>query len=514
MEPIYVTRLFTLNGRKDTEKASECVRNWIVDHMGTYRDQARQALKGGGHYQRDAFTLAQYRSLNVMKESFQVATVVYDNDAEELQYVMQVLTMRRDDPQQYGHAGVVHVAGYMGMGFDPEVVLPEKAQMKVLDEGLRVLASPTVDAVKAASGSPQELPAITCVSDIFSAPYVVNNGHCILVTPMGCGDEDLMQSLSRHGSWSPIMHLSNDELVAVAQGLSDEDAGRLVRSKAFLLRHARGGPTWVSALVGIDGSMDDFDASRRNHQRMLLGESHLMVLNLLQSTLSVSHALSKQAGGDTENLIADLKQTNIRLQSRVDTLSDQLAEAKSSSQRSAQSISLRQSTPETVADATDDGNENPDAETASSGRYETVLDAVTDPGRFPNLRFFDNAMSELSGYRRQIPQGDDIVAALDKIEQLAKAYMNTPNGKIGPWERYFETLAGWKYAFDESKATQGQYRREFMDQLDGGKIVITRHLTCVKSGASFQIFFDMLPERNEFVVSYLGPHLPYVSKTS
>ena len=151
-----------------------------------------------------------------------------------------------------------------------------------------------------------------------------------------------------------------------------------------------------------------------------------------------------------------------------------------------------------------------------ANRHEAVLEAATDARRLPHLRFLTNADRDLPNYGKPRPSAEEIISALTAINDLADAWIKSPDGSTGPWVNFFRDIKGWQYRPDETETTMALYgeKRSFSDQDLGRHVTVTRHLTHTGSRSGFQIFFDADPDTGKFIVAYLGAHLPYASENS
>ena len=151
----------------------------------------------------------------------------------------------------------------------------------------------------------------------------------------------------------------------------------------------------------------------------------------------------------------------------------------------------------------------------SQTRDDIVMEAITQPGRFPHIRFLNTTGRSLSDYGKARPTGQEIIGALDAINSLAELYFNSENGNVGSWNQYFH-LPGWTYANSESDATMGKFpkSRTFQDHEQNRQREVQRHLTYRGSHSGLEIFFDTDGEEQTFVVAYIGEHLPYASNRS
>ena len=218
----------------------------------------------------------------------------------------------------------------------------------------------------------------------------------------------------------------------------------------------------------------------------------------------------------------DSEAQSSRAQQRISTLEDQLTEEQSRNGDMENQIKELQTQVQAYEqyieqdnsnhNSTQEQQEQEEQQTAQS-REETVMEAITQPGRFPHLRFLNTTGRGLSDYGKARPKGEEIITALDTIDSLAQIYLESNNGNVGSWKEYFN-LPGWTYANSESDSTMGKYpkSRTFQDHEKNRQREVQRHLTYRGSNSGLQIFFDSDGEDEAFIVAYIGEHLPYASK--
>lgn len=147
-------------------------------------------------------------------------------------------------------------------------------------------------------------------------------------------------------------------------------------------------------------------------------------------------------------------------------------------------------------------------------RANLVLEAITDPHRFPHLRFLA-AAQEVSSYGKRRPHGQEIIAALSAINSLAGRYY-AEKGKIGSWEEHLR-LPGWTYSPRDSATTMGKHQEErtFTDHETRSRVVIDRHLTYnIGTYGGMQIYFDKDDDTGKFIVAYIGGHKTVAHQTT
>ena len=168
---------------------------------------------------------------------------------------------------------------------------------------------------------------------------------------------------------------------------------------------------------------------------------------------------------------------------------------------------LRYSGQQAPADPVEDEPEDTGATGGQrASRSDLVLEAITDPARFPRLRFLAPAQ-EVASYGKARPHGEEIIAALDAINQLADQYYEK-QGKVGNWADHFQ-LPGWNYSPRDSQTTMGKHQdeRTFTDHESGNRVVIDRHMTYPTGRyGGMQIYFDQDDATGKFIVAYIGSH--------
>ena len=365
------------------------------------------------------------------------------------------------------------------------------------------------------------------MADLFG---IYNNA--IVLTEEGGSDFDGAELEAQHGDWATVVGITASEKVTLALDLPDDQLRAWLRSKIALFARYAGpdGKRLLMSETDPERATTFINEERERVVNNQAGRNAIALLNLLESVskqLSLSiiidakdmaEALIESAASvePATDTIAD--PINVAAQQRIYTLEDQLEHA------NATIADLRQRLADyenyAVDEPDDDESEDDDdlepANIADGNRHNTVLDAITNPERFPRLRFLTNCDKALADYGKPRPNGVEIVAALDAINTLAQAWYNTPGGNIGPWDNYFNSLTGWSHANGESDLTMSRYgeKRSFSDQEQGRQVTITRHLTYRGSSGGLQIYFDRDDVTDTFIVGYIGEHLPYATARS
>ena len=207
-------------------------------------------------------------------------------------------------------------------------------------------------------------------------------------------------------------------------------------------------------------------------------------------------------------------------QQRISTLEDQLEEEKQRGRKAEDQLGEAQAQIQAYEQYLEEGKARsagpPEEGRETDGpRAEMVMEAITQPGRFPHLRFLNTVNKDLEGYGKPRPTGQEIIEVLEAVEALAETYLESERGEVGSWKEHLN-LPGWAYSNAESETTMGKYpkHRNFWDQEKNRRVVVQRHLTYRGSGGGLQMFFDQGGEGEPFIVAYIGEHLPYVTSRS
>ena len=229
-------------------------------------------------------------------------------------------------------------------------------------------------------------------------------------------------------------------------------------------------------------------------------------------------------GSQPDQLQADQLQT-AQARQRISTLEDQLQEQRQRNQALEEQLGEVQGQLRAYEEYMGNGKEpqdppsqdppQEDAAAPTNSRENMVMEAITQPGRFPHIRFLSTISKNLADYGKARPTGAEITTALDAVNKLADLYLTSENGEVGSWTEHFN-LPGWTYANSESDTTMGKYpnSRRFRDQERDRSIVVQRHLTYHGSSSGLQIFFDSDGDGEPFIVAYIGEHLPYATSRS
>ena len=384
-------------------------------------------------------------------------------------------------------------------------------------------------------------------------------GPLLFMTPNGHRDTEFAALLQDHKTATSVVTITEADQLSMSAEIPDEALREWLSAKAVLIKdsyesvpdnHPIISFTHPEVLRPILESLRDHRAQivQDMAQRSII-RAFLELLNEYHSLQELTEETRKSNPDQFRNaavtlLVKDVNTLNgqgadtqakgpttesdaqaSRAIQRISTLEDQLKEEQTKNEGMEHQLEELQSQvkayeeymatgenkdaphPEDLQDQNDDQN--------AQTRENIVMEAITQPGRFPHIRFLNTTGRSLSGYGRARPTGQDIIGALDAINSLAELYFNSENGSIGSWAQYFN-LPGWTYANSESDTTMGRFpkSRTFQDHEQNRQRQIQRHLTYRGSNSGLQIFFDTDGEEQTFVVAYIGEHLPYSSNHS
>ena len=375
------------------------------------------------------------------------------------------------------------------------------------------------------------------------------NTPVILITPKGDQDQKFNKLHQQYREAATIAYISETDQLTMSAEIPDDSLRQWLSAKAALVKDCLetvpdNHP--IQIFQDYDPLSPVLDSINEHFSHTLHNMAHRSIMETLLDTINDCNAmqtLMEEAGRldpqglqaasfrvlndtriealtppETEQPAPEKDKADVQAQQRISTLEDQLQQEKERGAKLTEEVQdlrsqlkgyeqyLEQETKEK------DDQQPARRETAKS-REEAVMEAMTKPGRFPNLRFLNTATKALTNYGRTRPRGSEIITALDNINALAGLYIKSQNGSVGSWKEHFN-LPGWAYANSESETTMGKHlkSRTFRDQDKDRQVVVQRHLTYRGSNSGLQIFFDADGEGEPFIVAYIGEHLPYASE--
>ncbi len=510
-----------LETQSQLRNADKLARDWAIAHAGSYQGQARKALGGNlpfRKWERENLVICLSKPQSPLIKQCQVVSVRYRPSRWSNSYTGYLVT--------YLPAEGERQVGYLIAAVDqPDALegdrLPwdDNAGSSGLDAVVAAVATAHTRPRSAGDGQ-----AVAGIDDLFD-----HQDWAIVLTEDGQQDGAFRELAAGHRDWANIVNINAAGQLAICRELPEGRLAGWVRAKAAAFsRHPdREGSRLRMMETDFAKAADFLAEAGEQTARDIATRSSLTLLELLEftaTTLTVSmladaKVMAEALVESVETAKADLPKTgapeSVAAQQRIYVLEDQLDAANAAIAE----LQERLAQYENYADAEPPSADPDDAdapETAGS-REIVVLDAVTAPSRFPRLRFLTNCAKPLADFGKPRPNGGEIVAALDAINKLAQAWYNTPGGSIGNWDNYFTDLKpGWTHANSESDFTMSRYgdKRSFSDQDQGRRVTITRHLTYRGSNSGLQIYFDRDDATNNFIVGYIGEHLPYATNRS
>ena len=512
-----------LNSLNRLRIADSHVREWAISHAGSHQGQARNQLRGSDSFREwsnDSLTIRIAKLTTGTFKQVQLYGINYELPDDSEPYTGYVMTYTSTATEEVGgyFIAVSSVPDALASADVPWGPGAGPGGLEKLIETIKTDRSKPTDPARGAH-------SIASIDDLFAI-----HDTTLVLTEEASSDAEFEELAGLHGDWAGVVTVSASEQLALSRALPDDQLPDWVRAKiALFSRYADAeGRRLRMAASDLERAMSMVDEERERVTNEVAGRNAIALMKVLES-VSIMLAVSPTAGenhiaGESDESVSPSSPEGngqpgtdgVAAQQRIYTLEDQLSEA----ERRIAELEERLAQYEAF-DAEDPPEENlydePHAESLlDTNRHATVLDAITDPERFPRLRFLNNCEKDLSSYGKPRPNGVEIVAALDNINKLAQAWYRTPNGAIGSWHNYFIDLPGWKYADDESETTMSRYgeKRSFSDQEKGRLVEITRHLTYQGSSSGLQIYFDRDDQTDRFIVGYIGEHLPYATSRS
>ena len=514
-----------LNSQSRVRAADSLAREWAIAHAGpAHRSQAGRDLGGSNQFREwhhDQLTIRIAKLTTGTFNQVNLYSADYELSDDSEPYIAFVMTYTSTATEQAG-GYCIAVASVPDALATAHVPWSEKAGPIGLEKLLETIKTDRAKPVHSGRNSGP----ISAIDDLFTI-----HDTAVVLTRDGQADAEFEELADLHSDWAGVAGISASEQLALSRALPDDQLPMWVRAKiAVFSRYADSeGKRLQLAAADFEHALAFIEGERDRIANEIAGRNAIEMLKVLESlaavpTVTPDAASSDEANSDNSSGTDRPAETDqvsepngVAAQQRVFTLQDQLSEAESKiaelEERLAQ---YEQYDAETRPDETGDEPEPPPPSLVDANREITVLDAITNPDRFPRLRFLTNCEKALANYGKPRPNGVEIVGALDAINKLALAWYNTPNRSIGTWDNYFMDMPGWKHADDESATTMARFgeKRSFSDQENGRMVEITRHLTYQGSSGGLQIYFDKDDITDTFIVGYIGEHLPYATSPS
>lgn len=513
-----------LNSQSRVRSADTLAREWVIAHAGpAHRSQANRDL-GGSHpfreWSNDQLAIRIAKLTTGTFKQVNLYSVTYELSDDSEPYMAFLMTYTSTTTEQAG-GYCVAVAAVPEALTDAPVPWGAGAGHVAMENLIETLKA---DRTKPSNSGRGPGP-ITAIDDLFTI-----HDTAVVLTADGLADMEFEELADMHSDWAGVVGIDASEQLVLGRSLPHEQLPGWMWAKiALFSRYADSeGKRLRMAESELEQAMAFVDRERDRIANEVAGRNAIALMQVLES---VANQLSISLASDAKDVVEALAESamatssdgdgisgsdHVAAQQRIYTLEDQLAEAEQKiaelEDRLAQYEAFDVDTP-----PAEEPNSEPVPENIlDANRHATVMDAITDPDRFPRLRFLTNCEKALSDYGKPRPNGVEIVAALDAINQLAQAWYNTPNRAIGSWHNYFVGLTGWKYADDESNTTMSRFgeKRSFSDQDKERHVEITRHLTYQGSSGGLQVYFDRDDITDSFIVGYIGEHLPYATSPS
>ena len=513
-----------LNSQSRVRAADSLAREWAIAHAGpAHRSHASRDLGGSDQFREwndDQLTI---RIAKLTTESFKqmnLYSVNYELSDDSEPYTAYVMTYTSTATEQAG--------GYcIAVATAPEALaeahLPwnEGAGPAALEKLIETVKTDRSRPPNSARGAG----TVTGVDDLFTI-----HDTAVVLTADGQADIEFEELADMHSDWAGVVSIDASEQLVLGRALHHDQLPQWMWAKiALFSRYADSeGKRLRMAESELEQAMAFVDAERDRIANEVAGRNAIALMQVLESVsiqLSMPPVTDAKDAAETltESLTASTSEgdgitasDHVAAQQRIYTLEDQLGEAEQRIAELEERLAQYESYVDEDSPVEDQADEPKPENILDINRHAAVLDAITNPGRFPRLRFLTHCEKRLEDYGRPRPTGMEIVSALESINKLASAWYNTPTRNIGMWDNYFVDLSGWKHADDESEFTMSRFgkKRSFSDQENGRMVEITRHLTYQGSSGGLQIYFDKDDITDTFIVGYIGEHLPYATSPS
>ena len=493
--------------RKYLSEASRILRDWAVAHAGTYHSQASKQIKQGANtqWERNGVSIVIRSLSNAVLPDLQVVRASIkneDGESDVTSYVAHAISWRAGLRPEEAHI----IAVGTDLWSEQEKPWGGNAGLKALTQRMREIQEKggirTGGKRKTAHGR-----------EALDEANLGEAGELVMLLPWLDEDEPCAQMNEVAGEFG---HHYNtvilDHAAARAVGRQIEEPDEAVKwNRASFALYQRDIP-------GRDGRItymtDDADAARTTMREALNLRQAVEQQAATQAMCNLTELTAALAGNAIVRVPGSLAEAPVADRQRVDTLEDQLRDARQEADRLRERISQKDNELEAAYSALR-GNDDEEEDEAPRALRAGVEKLIAEDERFPRLRFLKGATKPLGKHRQPNPTVDELTGALDAINGLASAWHNTPNRQIGSWAQYFNKLTGWHYSPDESEQTKTKHgiERRFQDDATGEPRDVYRHLTYHARNSSFQIYFDLDEARSEWIVAYMGRHLTYATET-
>ena len=539
--------------QRATDSAHRAIQHWVASHAGPAAEKAQRAISPQGTdctYQDDLLHIETAKTPNEdLPSQSAIYSVHYSPDSLSSSYAAYALIIH---PTETDHSpGVIsvtiHEPHFWGANIPPwagEDTQP-RDQINLIFDQAQQQDNQQHRRRRRSNQPTAQFKTIQMAREAY--------GPVILLTPKGERDREISTLVQQYADSINITAISEAQQLSMTEEIPDNWLRQWLSANAVLVKDCYEAVNQHHPFTSIDTPQElqtlletyhedwqqttDLIAHRGIMHGYLItlkqSNRNLELLRLLRDTVRNQTQPSPDSiTSDTdpsqesaqvtpwETMVPHDDTPLLQAQQRVSTLEDQLKEEQQTSQELQQQVKDLQTqvdayTQYIAQNGTEDSPKDYADPESRQSRNDIVLEAVTTPGRFPNLRFLSNIAKDFSDYEKSRPAAHEIIAALDTIDTLSELYTSSENGNIGSWKEYF-TLPGWTYVSTESGTTMGKYphARRFRDHERNQDITVRRHLTHRGGKSGLQIFFDAEGYDNPFVVAYIGHHLPYASNRS
>ena len=519
-------QILTLDSQNQLRKVDKMARDWAIAHAGHYQGQARRELGGSNpfrEWRRDGLTIRISKPQSAAFKQGQIVSVRYAPAGNAEPYVGYLMTYGLADAERSGGC-FISITSRPDALPDDDAPWDGSAGVAGLDAIIAAVNDDRPRAAETASRT-QSSDGISSIDNLFA-----QHDAAIVLTEEGQQGDEFRELAARHGDWASVVSIGASEQLAIGRQLLNDELYWWVRARiALFARYENSdGERLQMAESEYDKAAAFLDDARQRTRSDVVNRNCLTLLEFLESTADIQNAgmraladvIAREPSTETSPpeiaAVASDGPENVAAQQRIYVLEDQLEEANTAIAELREQLQQLQE----YATYDDDAPDEPAVANVTEGkadRHTMVLGAITEPDRYPRLRFLTNFDKPLADFGKQRPNGAEIVTALDAINKLAQAWYNTPGGSIGPWDNYFTSLKpGWTHANGESEFTMSRFgdKRSFSDQDHDRRVSITRHLTYRGSNSGLQIYFDRDDVTDNFIVGYIGAHLPYATNRS
>ena len=469
-------QVMVLESAAQVRNAEKLVRDWAVAHAGNYNTQARKALSGTDTHrcwQRNGVEIVVASPLVSHLKQCRLTRIRFQSPESPDSYrsIQTIYAVPDSDPPTSHFACITFIPdSFQGIEFPWDEAEAGVQSMERITRELQAAQSRN-------DQSTPDRPAISGLDDLLR-----DSSHVVVLTDEGRNNEDLRNVIQEYLTEFHQVQLTPAEQLVIARELPEEQVSVWLRAGiAFFQRNSnRVGHRMLMCETETEPARTFLKSHVQQGANDVTKVLRLNMMRILEGAVLSQFDLMKSHAPDTGKNKEVSSNTNHAASQRIAIFEDQLQVANETVRELRQQVNQLRFTGDSYDQSGVDaeGDDRDILDESKANRNTMVLDGITQPDRFSDLRFLTNSIKKLENYGKQRPTGAEILAAREAINFLA-ADWHENDGNIGLWASHFMQIPGWNYSNGDSEATMGRYgdKRSFSDQEYLRHVTITRHLT-------------------------------------